>query len=53
MKPAMIQTECPEELMLIEQENDRLKREIDQGKVDMNHLLDSYEARREENLSLR
>jgi predicted nucleic acid-binding Zn-ribbon protein len=33
--------------------NDKLKRDLDQALADVNSLLDSYEARKEENLSLR
>ena len=53
MKPAAIQTETDEDTFLIGQENDKLKREVDQLRSDLSQLLDSYEARKMENLNLR
>jgi hypothetical protein len=53
MKPACIQTDLPEEHVMINLTNDKLKRDLDQALADMNSLLDSYEARKEENISLR
>lgn len=53
MKPAAIQTETDEDTFLISQENDKLKREVDQLRSDLSQLLDSYEARKMENLNLR
>ena len=53
MKPACIQTDLPEEHVMINLTNDKLKRDLDQALADLNSLLDSYEARKEENQSLR
>ena len=53
MKPACIQTDLPEEHVMINLTNDKLKRDLDQAHADLNSLLDSYEARKEETLSLR
>ncbi|TNV86980.1 hypothetical protein FGO68_gene15919 [Halteria grandinella] len=52
-KPAQTQTVEPDEEHLLSLENDRLQRELSQVKGDIEQLLDSYEARRQENLELR
>lgn len=53
MKPACIQTELPEEHVMINLTNDKLQRDLDQALTDLNSLLDSYEARKEDNVQLR
>jgi hypothetical protein len=49
MKPACIQTDIPEEHVMINLTNDKLQRDLDQALADLNSLLDSYEARKEDN----
>ncbi len=52
MKPASIQTELTEEHVMINLANDKLQRDLDQALADLNSLLDSYEARKNDNLQL-
>lgn len=47
-KPASVQTETLEEHFLTSQKNDQLKRDLEQTRADLNSLLDSYEARKQE-----